>query len=83
MHTGLRIGETFVIAPAGRCTGRPDFSGISLTISVGNDSEAERLFAALENGGHVQMPLTKTFFSSHFGMVADRFGASWMTIVLT
>jgi PhnB protein len=26
------------------------------------------------------MPLTKTFFASRFGMVADRFGVSWMII---
>jgi PhnB protein len=27
------------------------------------------------------MPLAKTFFSPSFGMVADRFGVSWMVIV--
>ena len=31
-------------------------------------------------GGQVQMPLTKTFFSPRFGMVADRFGVSWMIV---
>jgi PhnB protein len=48
---------------------------------VPNDTEADRLFAALADRGQVQMPLTKTFFSSRFGMVADRFGVSWMVIV--
>jgi PhnB protein len=52
-----------------------------LSITAADDSEAERLFAALGNGGQVQMPLTKTFFSSRFGMVADRFGVGWMVIV--
>jgi PhnB protein len=46
-----------------------------------NDAEAERLFASLAEGGQVQMPLTKTFYSSRFGMVADRFGVCWMVIV--
>jgi len=41
----------------------------------------KRLFAALSDGGQVQMPLAKTFFSPAFGMVADRFGVSWMVIV--
>jgi PhnB protein len=27
------------------------------------------------------MPLTKTFFSSKFGMLADRFGVNWMIMV--
>ena len=39
------------------------------------------LFAALSDGGKVQMPLAKTFFSPLFGMVADRFGVSWMVYV--
>jgi PhnB protein len=46
-------------------------------------AEADRLFALLADGGQVQMPLTKTFFSPRFGMLADRFGVSWMLIVAT
>jgi PhnB protein len=42
---------------------------------------AERLFAALADGGQVQMPLTTTFFAPCFGMVANRFGVSWMVTV--
>ncbi|MEN3355816.1 MAG: PhnB protein [Betaproteobacteria bacterium] len=81
MHASLRIGETTVMASDGHCQGKPTFQGFSLSVTAANDSEAERLFAALGNGGQVQMPLTKTFFSSRFGMVADRFGVSWMVIV--
>jgi PhnB protein len=81
MHSSFRIGETTVMASDGLCSGKPDFKGVSLTITVPNDNEAEQLFAALGDGGQVQMPLTKTFFSSRFGMVADRFGVSWMIIV--
>ena len=65
----------------GRCTGHPDFKGFSLTISANTESEADRMFAALGDGGQVQMPMTKTFFSPRFGMVADRFGVSWMIYV--
>jgi PhnB protein len=82
MHSSFRIGETTVMASDGLCSGKPDFKGVSLTITVPNDNEAEQLFAALGDGGQVQMPLTKTFFSSRFGMVADRFGVSWMLIVV-
>lgn len=81
MHASFRVGETTVMASDGRCQGSPIFQGISLSITVHDDSEAERIFDALADGGQVQMPLTKTFFSSHFGMVADRFGVSWMVIV--
>jgi PhnB protein len=81
MHMSLRIGETTVLASDGRCQGRPAFEGFALSLTVANDAEAERLFPALAEGGQVQMPLTKTFFASRFGMLADRFGVSWMIYV--
>jgi PhnB protein len=82
MHASFRIGDTTVMASDGRCLGRPTFQGFSLSISVPDDARAEQLFASLADGGQVQMPLAKTFFSSRFGMVADRFGVSWMVIVM-
>ena len=81
MHTCFRIGDTAVMASDGNCAGKPSFQGFSLSITAPDTAEAERLFAALGEGGQVQMPLTKTFFSPRFGMVADRFGVSWMVIV--
>ena len=81
MHASFRIGDSTVMASDGRCLGRPAFQGFSLSLTVSDDAEAERRFAALAEGGQVQMPLAKTFFSSRFGMVADRFGVSWMVIV--
>ena len=81
MHAHLRIGDTSIMASDGRCQGKPSFQGFSLTLTVTNDAEAERLFGVLAEGGQAQMPLTKTFFSSRFGMLADRFGVGWMIIV--
>ena len=81
MHATLRIGDTTVMASDGHCTGKPNFQGFSLSITVPDVAAAERTFAALGKGGQVQMPLTKTFFSPSFGMVADRFGVSWMVLV--
>ena len=81
MHASFRIGESTVMASDGRCEGQPTFQGFSLSLTVPNDAEAERRFASLAEGGQVQMPLTKTFFASRFGMVADRFGVSWMVYV--
>lgn len=83
MHMSLRIGDTTVMASDGRCLGTPAFQGFALSLTVADDAQAERLFATLGEGGQVQMPLTKTFFSPRFGMVADRFGVSWMVIVAT
>jgi PhnB protein len=82
MHVSFRIGDTTVMASDGRCTGQTDFQGFALSIAVPNEAEAERKFNALAQGGQVQMPLTKTFWSPRFGMVADRFGVSWMISVV-
>ncbi len=81
MHACFKIGDTSVMASDGNCGGKPDFQGISLTLTVDSEAEAERVFGALGEGGQVRMPLTKTFFSPRFGMVADRFGVPWMVIV--
>lgn len=70
------------MASDGRAQGKPVFQGFSLLLAVPNDAQAQRLFGALGEGGQVQMPLGKTFFASSFGMVADRFGVSWMVIVM-
>jgi PhnB protein len=81
MHASFRIGETTVMASDGRCEGKPSFQGFSLSLTVPTETEADRLFNTLADGGQVQMPLLKTFFSPRFGMVADRFGVSWMIYV--
>ena len=80
MHASIRIGETEVMASDGRSMGQPVFQGVSLSLSVTSEAEADRLFKALGEGGQVQMPIGKTFFSPRFGMVADRFGVSWMVV---
>ena len=81
MHASFRIGDSTVMASDGRCQGQPSFQGFALSLSAADQAEAERLFAALSEGGQVQMPLGQTFFSPCFGMVADRFGVSWMILV--
>lgn len=79
MHAAFRIGDTVVMASDGGCSGQAKFGGMSLSLTVPDAATAERLFAALAaGGGQVQMPLASTFFSPAFGVVADRFGVSWM-----
>lgn len=83
MHADIRIGDTNVLVSDGRCTGKPTFDGFSLTLSVKDDAQAERSFAALSEGGETLMPLAKTFWASKFGMVNDRFGVSWMVMTIS
>jgi PhnB protein len=81
MHAAVHIGGTVMLASDGRCSGNPNFQGFALSLTCADAAEAEAKFAALGDGGQVQMPLGKTFFSPSFGMVADRFGVSWMVYV--
>lgn len=81
MHAQLRIGGAVMMASDGRCSGKLNFAGFSMSASVADEAEAEKRFAALAEGGQIQMPLAKTFFSKSFGMVVDRFGVTWMVIV--
>ena len=81
MHANLRIGESVVMVSDGNCPEQAGFKGFSLSITLSSVEAAERVFAALSDGGQVQMPLTKTFWSPAFGMCTDRFGVGWMVNV--
>jgi PhnB protein len=70
-----------VMASDGMAKGNPEFKGFSLSLDAASEAEADRLFAALGQGGKVQMPLGKTFFSPRFGMLTDKFGVGWMVII--
>ncbi|MCD9031409.1 VOC family protein [Luteimonas sp. Y-2-2-4F] len=80
MHAELRIGESRVLVSDGFAAGKAEFKGVSLALSVADDAEAGRRFEALADGGHVEMPLGPSFFSTAFGVVRDRFGVSWMVV---
>jgi PhnB protein len=78
MHSSVKIGDSVVMATDGRNTGKANFQGISLSITANTDADAKRIFDALSDGGQLQLPLTKTFFASSFGMLSDKFGVNWM-----
>lgn len=81
MHAQFQIGETVIMASDGRATGNPKFEGFALSLTVKAEAEADKAFNALANGGKVEAPLVKTFFSAKFGMVVDKFGVFWMVLV--
>jgi PhnB protein len=81
MHAQLLFGNSVIMISDGRCSGNPSFEGFGLTLSAKDESDADRLFNGLSNGGAVVMPLAKTFFSPRFGMVTDKFGVCWMVMV--
>ena len=80
MHSEFKIGESLIMASDGYCTGKANFAGVSLAIQAKDDGEAKRIFDGLSAGGQVQQPLIKTFFATSFGMLADKFGVTWMVV---
>ena len=81
MHARFSVGGSTVFASDGRCGGKPAFEGFALSLTVADPAKAQKAFSSLADGGQVQMPLGKTFFSPAFGMVADKFGVHWMVYV--
>ena len=81
MNAAFRIGETELMADDGMGDKTTEFKGMTLAIEVADDAEAERVFTALGESGNVKMPLSKTFWTSSFGMLTDKFGVPWMVNV--
>ncbi|MEN0077184.1 MAG: VOC family protein [Paracraurococcus sp.] len=79
MHACLELegGMQLMASDAAPPYFRPP-QGFSVQLSVGTVEEAERIFAALAEGGNVTMPLAPTFWATRFGMLTDRFGVPWM-----
>jgi PhnB protein len=78
LHATLMVGTTVLMAsdaPPGHYE-RP--AGFSVSLSLKEPAEAERIFKALSEGGTVKMPLQKTFWAEAFAMLVDRFGTPWM-----
>jgi PhnB protein len=81
MHVSLPIGDS-VLMGSDSCEGfgPPLIVGnnFSVSIDVDSDEEVDRVFNALAEGGSAQMPPSKTFWNSYFGMLTDKFGINWM-----
>lgn len=80
MNASFRIGETDLMADDGMGPATPEFKGMTLALSAASDADTRRVFDALAKGGAVQMPLAKTFWTSSFGMLSDKFGVPWMVM---
>jgi PhnB protein len=78
MHQSLTVGGTLLMgadAPPGRFQ---TAQGIVVSIAVDTPEDADRVFAALSEGGNITMPIQETFWARRFGMCTDRFGIPWM-----
>ena len=77
MHATFTIAGNTLMA-SDNCDENTSFSGFKLSLSLPTQAETERAFNLLAEGGSIEMPLAKTFWSPSFGMLRDRFGLGWM-----
>lgn len=79
MHAHLQVGDQSLMASDStpQCPAK-GFQGYSLALNVDSIAQAERVFAALSQGGNVDMPLAQTFWAVRFGALTDKFGVSWL-----
>jgi PhnB protein len=78
MHARMSINDQVLLASDAPPEHFHKPQGFSISLTVADPAEAERKFAALCQGGSVNMPFGKTFFSRGFGMGTDQFGIPWM-----
>ncbi|MFI5093961.1 MAG: VOC family protein [Candidatus Acidiferrales bacterium] len=79
MHASLKLGDGMILMGSDP---PPDNyqvpQGFSVSLSVKDPAETERIFNELAQDGKVTMPIQKTFWSPRFGMLVDRFGIPWI-----
>jgi len=80
LYARMRIGETEIMASDVSAKQFQPMRSVYLSLSLDSTAEAERIYALLSDGGEIFMPMTETFFAFRFGMLRDKFGASWMVL---
>ena len=78
LHARIEIGTT-VLMGADIPQAEPMRSAY-LTLTLDNETEAERVYALLTDGGEIFMKMEKTPFANRFAMLRDKFGTSWMLL---
>lgn len=78
MHARLSVGDEILMGSDAPPDRYEPMKGFSVTLSVAEPREAERIFQALSENATVRMPIQETFWAVRFGMLVDQFGTPWM-----
>ena len=77
MHATLQVGDATIAGADVYGANYRAPQGFAAFVDPPSAEDARRIFAALAEGGTVQMPIQETFWSAAFGMLVDRFGIPW------
>ncbi|MGI8723942.1 MAG: VOC family protein [Methyloceanibacter sp.] len=78
LHARLIFGDNVLMASDAPKERFEKMQGMEVALNIADEAEAERVYAALLEGGTATMPLQETFWAKRFGMLTDRFGTPWM-----
>jgi PhnB protein len=78
IHARMTFGDQVLMASDAPPEHHRPMQGFSVSLTVQEPAEADRIFKAFSEGGHVTMPIEETFWAHRFGMLVDRFGTPWM-----
>ncbi len=78
MHISMKLGDARILASDAPPHMHQPMQGMAVNLAIDDPQRADRVFAALAEGGTVKMPIQETFWAKRFGMVTDRFGTPWM-----
>lgn len=78
MHARMTVGQAVVMGSDSPAAYYRQPQGFSINVGVDDPAEADRIYAALAEGGAQTMPIAETFWAKRFGMCTDRFGTPWM-----
>jgi PhnB protein len=78
MHARMTFGDQVLMASDAPPGHQQKPQGFSVSLSVDDPAEAERIFQGLAEGATITMPIQETFWAKRFAMLTDRFGIPWM-----
>lgn len=78
MHARMSIGDKILMASDAPPDRHQAMKGFSVSLSIDDPGDAERIFRVMSENGTIQMPIQETFWARRFGMLVDQFGTPWM-----
>ena len=78
LHATLALGDLMLTGADAAPESYQPPQGVSVLLHTDSPEEADRIFAALTEGGAIEMPIQQTFWAARFGMLVDQFGIPWM-----